>query len=133
MLVSELGLDKYIQFPGFRNDIARVLPNIDIVAHPAYTEGLGVTLLESGACSIPIVAGAAGGIPEVVIDGKNGFLFTPGNADELRERLETLLAATELRLEFAEEARRHVENNFSVSAMAKGNLAVYHELLNTVQ
>ena len=52
-----------VAFAGFRDDLHRVLPCIDVVVHPASMEGLGVALLQAAACGVPIVAGRAGGIP----------------------------------------------------------------------
>src|SRR5690625_1714459 len=78
-LVRRNGLEERVIFTGFRNDLDRILPCLDLLAHPASMEGLGVILLQAAACGIPLVAGRAGGIPEIVHDDKNGFLITPNN------------------------------------------------------
>lgn len=128
-LVAERGLANVIRFPGFRNDVARILPNVDIIAHPAYTEGLGVALLQASASSVPIVATAVGGIPEVVEQGKNGFLIETGDHGALAARLAELLQDKGLRHRFGSFGRQKMLDDFSTAAMAKGNLAVYKEVL----
>lgn len=123
--------DKVI-FPGFRNDIARILPHIDIVAHPATMEGLGVALLQSAACGAPIVATAAGGIPEIVQNEHNGFLIEIGDVQALTDRLKRLLQDELLRHKQGLAGREKVLNEFSIDAMAAGNYQVYQQVYNRV-
>jgi len=124
-LVKELGLAERVQLPGFRNDLDRVLPCLDLVVHPAFMEGLGVSLLQAAACGVPVVAGRAGGIPEVVRDGLNGYLITPGDSATLAQRVIELLASEPRRSAFGAAGRALVEAEFSIEAMVAGNLAVY--------
>ena len=128
-LVDELTLNQVVAFPGFRHDVKRILPNIDIVAHPANKEGLGVILLQSSACGVPAVAGDAGGIPEVVEDSKTGYLFSPGNVDDLTRALQNLLADDQRRREMGRRARHRAHEVFSVESMVKGNEMVYRQVL----
>lgn len=128
-LVAQRGLDAVVRFAGFRDDLARVLPQVDVVAHPAEMEGLGVALLQAAACGVPIVAGRAGGIPEIVRPGLNGELIEPGDAPALARHLVRLLSDAGLRSRYGAAGRTLVEREFSIDAMVRGNLAVYHEVL----
>ncbi len=118
-----------VQLPGFRRDMDRILPCLDLLAHPAFMEGLGVALLQAAACGVPIVGGRAGGIPEIVRPGLNGELVTPGDAAGLAAALNTLLDSAELRQRMGAAGRDWVERHFSIDAMVEGNLAVYRRLL----
>ena len=80
-------LSQHVQLTGFRNDLDKILPCLDILAHPASMEGLGVSLLQAAACGLPIVAGRAGGIPEIVRPGLNGELIEPGDHQALANHL----------------------------------------------
>ena len=91
-------------------------------------EGLGVALLQAAACGVPIVAGRAGGIPEIVEPGVNGELVNPGDAAALAEHVSRLLESEELRRRYGQAGRRRVERAFSIDAMVEGNLAVYRDL-----
>ncbi|HWH72651.1 MAG TPA: glycosyltransferase [Methylibium sp.] len=124
-LVRQAGWGDRVLLPGFRRDLARIVPGIDVLAHPAEMEGLGVALLQAAACGVPIVAGRAGGIPEIVRPGLNGELIEPGDAEALAGHLIRLLADTELRRRYGEAGRRLVLDEFSVDAMVEGNRAVY--------
>lgn len=118
-------LSARVQLPGFRRDLDRVLPCLDVLAHPASMEGLGVALLQAAACGVPIVGGRAGGIPEIVRPGLNGELVEPGDAPGVARALSGLLGSAELRARMGAAGREWVEQHFSIDAMVEGNLAVY--------
>ena len=123
-------LRDHVQLPGFRRDLAQILPCLDVLAHPAYMEGLGVSLLQAAACGVPLVGGRAGGIPEIVQPGLNGELMEPGDVSALTRHLNALLASADLREQYGRAGREWVESRFSITAMVQGNLGVYQSLRN---
>jgi glycosyltransferase involved in cell wall biosynthesis len=127
--VRETGLEDAVHFPGFRKDLPALLPSLDLLVHPATMEGLGIILLQAAASSLPVVATAAGGIPEAVVDGETGFLVPPENPEALAKAVSALLADPALARAMGEAARNRVLREFSVSRMVEGNLAVYQELV----
>lgn len=124
-------LRQHVRLPGFRKDLDRILPCLDILAHPAYMEGLGVSLLQAAACGVPLVGGRAGGIPEVIQAGLNGELIEPGDTAALAKHLRRLLADPDLRARYGQAGRQWVESRFSIDAMVRGNLAVYQRVTRT--
>ncbi len=127
--VSDAGLDGVIQFCGFRDDLPRWLPCLDLVVHPAEMEGLGVSLIQAAASGVAIVASRAGGMPEIVRDNINGLLVTPKNVAELRAAVERLLADEVLRRKMGKAGRQLVATEFSITTMVTGNLAIYEKVL----
>lgn len=127
--VAARGLSPIVRFAGFRDDLARWLGGVDILAHPADIEGLGIALLQAQAAAVPVVASRAGGMPEAVADGISGRLVEPGDVAGLTEALRALLADPELRRRMGEAGRARIRQEFSVDAMVEGNLAVYHRVL----
>lgn len=123
--VRARGLEDAVIFAGYRNDMTRVMPCLDLVVHPAWMEGLGVSLLEAAACGVPIVATRVGGIPEIVKDGVNGRLIEPGDAATLASAIVELLDDPARRRELGRAGRRLVLERFSVDAMVEGNYRVY--------
>jgi glycosyltransferase involved in cell wall biosynthesis len=123
------GLTRQVLFPGFRRDLARVLPCLTLLVHPALLEGLGVSLLQAAACGVPTVASAVGGIPEAVRDGVTGALVPPGDPDALAEAVRALLADPERRRAQGANGRRHALERFSPAAMVEGNSEVYARVL----
>jgi glycosyltransferase involved in cell wall biosynthesis len=69
----------------------------DIVILPSHQEGLPVVLMEATSVGAAIVATAVGGVPQVIIDGRNGLIVPPGRPDELVDAVARLCADPELR------------------------------------
>lgn len=122
-------LGSFVEFVGFREDLLRWLPCIDLVVHPADREGLGVSLIQAAAASRPMIAVRAGGMPEIVHDGVNGLLIEPGDVTLLREYLLRLIGNNDERLAFGKKGRDIVESEFSLEAMVDGNLRCYQQVL----
>ncbi len=127
--VERLGLSSIVRFAGFRDDLPRWLPCIDLVVHPADMEGLGISLIQAAASGVPIVASRVGGIPEIVRDGINGRLIEPGDTTELTNALSELIDDASLRKEMGAAGRKITETEFSIEQMIDGNLAIYRRLL----
>jgi glycosyltransferase involved in cell wall biosynthesis len=125
---AALGIADRVVFAGFRADLPRLLGALDLVVHPATAEGLGVALLEAAAARRPIVATAAGGVPEIVRDGETGLLVPPRDAVALARAIVRLLGDSALARSLGDAARDHVAARFSIAAMTKGNLRVYQAL-----
>lgn len=122
-------LQNNVRFEGYRNDMASVYPCIDLLVHPAFMEGLGVSLLEAASCAVPIVACRAGGIPEIVRDGINGYLVEPGDSKGLALAINALLDDPARLAEFGAAGRKLVLERFSIPHMVEANRRVYVELL----
>jgi len=127
---AEHALGSAVHFAGFRKDMPKILPCLDLVVHPALMEGLGVSLLQAAAAGVPIVGARAGGIPEIVQDGINGRLVEPGNGEQLFEAVSELLVNTELAQQFGAGGREVAQRDFSVMSMVEHYLYVYRECCN---
>lgn len=125
---KSLGIDPWVNFAGFQNDIDKILQNIDIVVHPALKEGLGVALLQASACAVPIVGAAAGGIPEIVRDGINGYLIPPADSQAISNRILKLINDEHLRNTLGKQGRAIAEDDFSINRMASENYALYQKI-----
>jgi len=86
-LVEEEQLRPFIIDVGQRRDRLRYFSAADVVALPSYQEGLPLSLLEAMAAGLPVVATTVGGIPEVVENGRQGYLIPPGDVRGLAEVL----------------------------------------------
>lgn len=123
--ISELSLEKYVELIITEEKSDKLLKNFDIYFMPSIKEGLPYVLLEAGMNSLPIVASDTGGISEIVEDYKTGFLIKPKDVQGFRSALEKLIESRELRERFGKEARKKIEENFSLSKMAKETEKVY--------
>jgi glycosyltransferase involved in cell wall biosynthesis len=127
--VATSGLKGMVRFAGFRADVRRLLPALDIVVHPATGEGLGVALLEAAAAGVPVVAARDGGIPDIVRHELNGVLVEPGQVAGLAAAISKLLDDSDLRRTYGAAGRSLVARHFTREQMVAGNLGVYHEVL----
>jgi len=124
-------LEGRVLLPGFREDLATLLPCLDLLVHPATLEGLGIILLQASASGIPVVASAVGGIPEAVAHGESGLLVPPGDPSALADAVVSLLSDPGRARAMGEAGRRRVKDLFSVDRMVEGNLAVYRKVLGS--
>ncbi len=127
--VEQLKLAGAVRFCGFRTDLQRVLPCLDVLVHPALQEGLGVALLQASACGVPVLASRAGGIPEAVADGQSGLLYNVGDGAALQVLLSRLLSDAGLRRRLGAQGRLRMEQHFSLKLMARDYFHLYRQLL----
>jgi len=103
---------------GPAKEIRNVLPILDIFIISSLWEGQPIAMLEAMAAGCPVVATKVGGIPEILIDGKNGLLVEAKDVSSLAGAIEKLIENDELRRELAKNARLTVEN-FSLPVYIK--------------
>jgi glycosyltransferase involved in cell wall biosynthesis len=100
-----------------------------VVACPSHREGFGVVCAEAMAHGRPVVAGAVGGLLDLVVDGETGLLVPPGDAAALRAALERLLADGALRRRLGAAGRDRARRLLSWNAVTDATLAAYREAL----
>jgi L-malate glycosyltransferase len=128
-LASELGVAGQVTFSGFRTDLDQLLPAFDVFCLSSHMEGLGTSLLDAMCFGIPVVATAAGGIPEAVEDGVTGRVVPVRDPEALAAALLEVLRDETRRRALGEGARRAFLARFTAESMVAGTLAVYAELL----
>jgi glycosyltransferase involved in cell wall biosynthesis len=111
--VVDLGLQDTLFFTGHRTDLLDVYTSLDIFLMTSITEGLPNTVLEAMAMEVPVVSTAVAGVPELVTDRKTGFLAPVRDVDQLAQHVLMLLQDSKLRQNFANAARKRIEDKFS--------------------
>lgn len=113
-----LGLLPYaVEFRGSVADVTPLYQQADACVLTSDYEGTPNVLLEAMASALPVVATSVGGVPEIVQEGKNGFLVKPGDEDGLCGALGRLISDSEGRLEMGKAARKYVELNHSIDRL----------------
>ena len=121
-------LEKHVLLAGFRTDVLSLHKAFDVFVMSSITEGLGTSLLDAMASGKPIVATRAGGIPEVVADGRTGLLVPPRDPSAMADAIVRLLADPELRAKMGAAGLARVRERFSAEAMVRNTLRVYERV-----
>jgi glycosyltransferase involved in cell wall biosynthesis len=129
--IAMLGVGNSVVLAGFRNDLDRFIPQLDLFVLPSHTEGLPNVVLEACAAGVPVVATEVGGTPEVIEDGVSGFLVPPGDADTLANRILEALESEERMREIGFNGRQRVLEEFTFTAQVEGYLNLFSKLLKT--
>lgn len=128
--IKARGLQDSIIMTGQRDDIPHVMASFDIVVLPSYAnEGLPQSLIQAMAMGKPVIASNVGSIPEVVIDGKTGYLVPPRSPSAIAEKIISLLKDNGLRLEMGDEGRSLVSSRLSLEDMLNRIEALYTDLI----
>jgi glycosyltransferase involved in cell wall biosynthesis len=115
---------------GHRDDVMDLLMATDVLLHPTQVDAFPTALLEAAAAAVHVIATAVGGIPEIVEDGRTGFLLAfPPRPDTLAERLEALLADESLRRSLGRAAREDFLQRFTADRWLARLRAVYDDVL----
>ena len=124
-VASSLALNGRVSIMAPTERVAETLRSMDVFVLPSLAEGMSNTLLEAMACGIPVIATNAGGNPEIVEDGRSGFLFSPGDFAELALLVERIHRDPALKTRLAKAARDRVERQYSLENMASAYRHLY--------
>ncbi len=127
-LVAELGVADRIQFLGQRADTDVLLRAADFFLLPSTREGLPLSILEAQATKVPVLAAPTAGVPEVVADGKTGFLIPADDAQGYADRIKSLLENAELYERVAAEAHVQTAREMSWESHCERIIGLYSEL-----
>ncbi|HAM36798.1 MAG TPA: hypothetical protein DEB40_13290 [Elusimicrobia bacterium] len=125
--IKLMGLTGQVFILGHMPEPASLLKSLDLFVLSSWGEGMGSVLLEAAACGIPIAATAAGGIPEVVEDGRTGLLTPPRQPEALAEAIVRLLGDDALARKLAAQARENLAH-FGLERMARQMEDIYESI-----
>src|SRR5215831_613678 len=129
LLARKLNVADRVLFTGERNDIQQLLQEVNISVLPSLSEGLSNSLLESMAAGLPVIATNVGGNPEIVQDGKTGFLVAARDETALSDAILRMLRSPEMRERFGYAGYERVRTHFSLAATVRKTEELYTMLL----
>lgn len=130
--VLDMELTEQVVFAGMCYDVATHLKQIDIYVLSSTTEGISLTLLESMASGLPIVATNVGGTPEVVVDNVTGFIVPAQKPDLMADKLSQLIDDKRLRESMGAMGRKRIEEQFDIRHTVRRYEELYHDVLKSV-
>ncbi len=129
-LVKELKLSEDVLFLGEQEYIAQLMNCADLFLLPSEQESFGLVALEAQSCGVPVIGAATGGLPEVVEDGKTGFLLPVGDIAGMAQKSLELLSKNDLYEAFHKKSRKRVLDYFDSKSIIPQYEAFYEEILN---
>jgi glycosyltransferase involved in cell wall biosynthesis len=118
-----------IRFMGLREDVSSLLEHASIFVLSSRFEGLPLSIIEAMSKGLPIVASEVGGIPELVLDGQNGFLFPVGDSLAMSRCISKLTANPDLTLRLGSISLKLYLSQFTVDRMVSQTMMVYEKVL----
>lgn len=128
--VEQLQLTGQVQVLGERRDVPAILQAASVFVLPSKTEGISLTLLEAMASGLPVIATRVGGNPEVVQQGRTGWLVPAGDAEQLAAVLQGVRRDPAAAYRMGQAGRRRVEEHFNVVRMVHDYEDLYREVLD---
>jgi glycosyltransferase involved in cell wall biosynthesis len=125
---TALGFGARVIMTGLQRDVDPYFVASDMVFFPSSSEGLPLALLEASAHGLPAVASNVGGVPEVIVEGHNGFLCDRHDTDTMARRIMQLAHDDELRARMGGNARDRVATSFTISGMTEATHRAYLSL-----
>lgn len=128
-----LCLEENVIFCGNVKDMQGFYSNLDLYINTSLHEGIPISILEAMCFFIPIVAPRVGGIPEIINEGKEGFLINPSDIKGFADACYLLYTNQPLRNEMSFNARKRVQESFTVESCAQSYRSLYESLVNNYE
>lgn len=131
-MIAELGLQMLVHLVGYTQTPGDYVRGADLLVLPSRSEGIPNAVLEAMAFGIPVVATSVGGVPEVIVDGRDGLLVPPDDPIKLAESIAVVLSDFELAARLAAAGRVRMQEAFSVGSRIQKIQMLYSELMPRV-
>jgi len=112
--VETLGLTSKVCFLGKQERVVELLSVSDLCLLPSEKESFGLAALEAMACGVPVIASRAGGLPEVIVEGKTGYLLPVGDVQAMADKALRVLGDNSLWQAMSERAQSHSADSFHI-------------------
>lgn len=118
-----------LHFHGYTDVPERYLAAADVLCLPSYREGFSVTVIEAGACGVPVVASRIYGIIDALEDGVTGLLHEPRDISGIARLMRRFADDAQLRRSFGEQARARVIRDFLQEDVIRATQSYYNQAL----
>jgi N-acetyl-alpha-D-glucosaminyl L-malate synthase BshA len=128
-LAAELGVSRQVEFVGKQNGVERLIRLADVLLMPSEMESFGLAALEAMACGVPAVGTRVGGVPELIMDGEDGFLEKVGDIGAMSEKVVRLLTDDGFRERMGKAARRTATTRFCTDRIIPQYESYYEQIV----
>ncbi len=130
--VKQKRLSQYVEYVGavYGKQKSKYLEKSDILVFPTKNETFGIVLLEAMQMGVPVIATKEGAIPEIVEDGKTGFLIDKDSPQQLAEKIIAFSEKPELIVEMGIKARKKYEHQYTLEKFEENLVNTFKDILN---
>jgi N-acetyl-alpha-D-glucosaminyl L-malate synthase BshA len=129
--LAEAGLQDFVEFAGEQHDLVPWLSAADLFLLPSEQESFGLAALEAMACEVPVVASRVGGLPEIIDDGRTGFLCAADDLEGMAARGIAVLSDRALRERIGRAAAEDVRTRFCTDLIVSQYERCYRDVLGS--
>lgn len=127
------GLGDRLILTGYREDVPDLLGAMDVFLFPTHAEAFGLVIVEAMAMGVPVVSSNCDGVPDIVQEGRTGYLVDPTDVEALAAAVEGLLADPGRRRDFGAAGRRRAVEAFGLDLMCKKMEDLYEDLITVYE
>lgn len=124
---TQLGIREQIYFAGFQGSPTEWMQMMDCLVQPSLTEGTPNTVLEALCLKLPVIASAVGGVPDLIVDGRNGLLVPAADVDQMTAAMKKMWLSPDLRIQLAA-AAEDILQEYSPAYQRQRLIDVYDEV-----
>ena len=128
--IEKAGNSEHIHYLGWRSDLEYIYSGIDLLVLTSLNEGTPLAIIEAMASGVPVVSTAVGGVPDIVIDGENGYTCDANDDEEMCKKIESILTNTELNSTFVSNARKRVIERYMYQRLIGDMDELYRNVLS---
>ena len=128
-LVNQLKIEEHVLFLGKQDNLEELYSFSDLMLLLSEKESFGLVALEALACGVPCIGTNVGGIPEVILDGENGYVCELGNINEIAQKGIHLLSNANLHQQFSQNGIKMVNENFRGEKIVQQYEDIYYGLM----
>lgn len=129
-LIIKLTLQRHIFLLGYQTNIGKLINQCDAFVHPCYEEGFGLVISEAMQAQKPIIVANAGALPELIENEKTGLVIDPHDPNKWADAIVRLMDNPELSSFLASNAKKRVQEAFSVERYVKDHETLYNSLIH---
>jgi glycosyltransferase involved in cell wall biosynthesis len=129
-LATDRGLGQRVRFVGANHDLSEWMKSADCLVLLSRWEGLPMVVLEAMERGLPVIASDVGGLPEMIVDGVNGYLVSSGDVGALAQRLQAIIETPDMLRSLGAAARQTIIEGYSINRVAQQHLELYQSLIN---
>jgi glycosyltransferase involved in cell wall biosynthesis len=127
--IEKAGLEDRMILTGYRDDVPDLLGAMDLFLFPTHAEAFGLVIVEAMAMGVPVVSANCDGVPDIVEEGKTGYLLAPTDVEGLTAAVADLLVDDQKRRAFGQAGRQRAEALFSEEKMCREMEELYRRLI----